>query len=345
MFSFGVMVILLILLTAGIVALVGDYIGRTIGRKRLSILRLRPRYTAIVFTCLTGTLIAFSTILVLLAVSKDVRTALFGLKELQSSLTQKAGQLEEAHHALTAKISEIQNIDQKLVQAKTKLASAKREILDLEETRQQLRKEVAVSRQGTVLFKVEDVLVTSLIQSGTDRTSLERGLKQVLAIADVYIKNFAGEKSGPSMLSLSSQAIEDAVSALEKSSGENVVKVVVDQNTVFGEVVPVRLEIVKNQLIFPAGTEIASIRLAPSLSFAAVEQEIKKMLATTHLTAKAAGVIPDPNGSVGSVPYSEIYALAKKISSQKKGAEVLALAKNNIYSVGPVEIKFTLHYL
>ena len=86
MFSFGIRLIFLVMVIAGIVALVGDNIGRRVGRKRIRLLKLRPRHTAIFFTVVTGALIALSTIVFLLAVSQDVRTALFGLEDLQKEL-------------------------------------------------------------------------------------------------------------------------------------------------------------------------------------------------------------------------------------------------------------------
>jgi hypothetical protein len=78
------------LLVAGIlggaIAFLGNQLGRYIGRKKLSIFRLRPRHTSILITTLTGVLIAAGTLLFAYFASSDVRTLFKGLKQFQSDV-------------------------------------------------------------------------------------------------------------------------------------------------------------------------------------------------------------------------------------------------------------------
>ena len=53
----GVLLIPLLILLSGAIALVGNAVGRNIGRRRLSLVGLRPRYTAQIVTVVTGMLI------------------------------------------------------------------------------------------------------------------------------------------------------------------------------------------------------------------------------------------------------------------------------------------------
>ncbi len=55
------LVILTLLTLGGFVAYIGDLLGRRMGKKRLSILGLRPKHTAVVLTVLTGVLITLIT--------------------------------------------------------------------------------------------------------------------------------------------------------------------------------------------------------------------------------------------------------------------------------------------
>ncbi|MBC8065621.1 MAG: DUF3084 domain-containing protein [Chlorobia bacterium] len=58
---------------SGLVALVADGMGRKIGKKRLSFMGLRPRYTATLITVAAGILTSILTILAIYALSSDVR--------------------------------------------------------------------------------------------------------------------------------------------------------------------------------------------------------------------------------------------------------------------------------
>jgi uncharacterized protein (DUF3084 family) len=120
--------------------------------------------------------------------------------------------------------------------------------------------------------------------------------------------------------------------------------VVAKRNTLFGEEVPIYFKVVENRLVYKAGNEIAQIDIAAGLSTPEIEQEIKRLLYNTHRSAKEAGVLPDPTGSVGSVPYSKILALAKKIKAYGKGIKIKTLAATDTYTLGPLEITFKTLY-
>ena len=66
-------VVVVLVLLSGVVAAVGDWLGRRLGKKRLRIGRLRPKHTAILTTAVAGMLITLTTILVLSLFSEQVR--------------------------------------------------------------------------------------------------------------------------------------------------------------------------------------------------------------------------------------------------------------------------------
>lgn len=343
MLTFGTRIILLLLIIGGIIAYIGDYIGRSIGRKRLSIFRLRPRYTALAFTVITGALITITTLGIILAISQDARTALFGLQELRAEVADKSQLLEKTKDELSLKVSEMKEIDKTLEEARHSLKKAGLEIKNLEITKKQLEQRIVLARQGDVLFNVGDVLMVSVIQAGPEKEKLEIGLKQILSAADAHLRNYGIEKE-EQLIIISPDNFDKAVNILQKRLGENIVKVICLRNIIFGEKVPVRFEIVANQRIYKGGKVIAELAIVPSLSLPEIEQELKKLLSITNISAKQAGVIPDPSGSMGSIPYSKILSLAKKIKAHKKGVIIKTLAKNDVYSLGPLTINFRTYY-
>ena len=80
------MLIVVLVLTGGVIAFIGDRLGSKVGKKKLSLFGLRPRHTSILVTIITGILITTVTFGILAIASKDVRTALFGMNKLKAEL-------------------------------------------------------------------------------------------------------------------------------------------------------------------------------------------------------------------------------------------------------------------
>ncbi len=82
----GVLGVLLIVLVAGGIAYVGDRVGHQVGRKRLTLFGLRPKYTSTIVAVGTGMLIALVVTLAALLASNLVRTAFFRLGNIQARI-------------------------------------------------------------------------------------------------------------------------------------------------------------------------------------------------------------------------------------------------------------------
>ncbi|OGC24367.1 hypothetical protein A2291_02450 [candidate division WOR-1 bacterium RIFOXYB2_FULL_42_35] len=323
MISFGLSTILLLLIVAGVIAYVGDNLGRSIGRKRISLFKMRPRHTAIAFTVVTGALIAFLTLTLLLIISTDARTALFGLEKLKT-------ELKQTHLELNQKISEKDQID-------LALRKAGLEIRSLEQTKKKLNEQVNIAQHADLLFKAGDTIVTSLINAGPEQAKLELGLKQILSAADAYIRGL-GIESSQQLLFISPQNFGLTVKTLQLSQEQQIIKVIANKNTIWGDPVEVYFETLTNKLIYKAKQPVAQIEIKPGLSQPEIEQKIKAFLAHLNNLGKAAGIAPDTKGSVGSISYSNIFSLAEKIAGTKTSVIVQAVAKDNIYTIGPLEI-------
>ena len=105
---FGATLILVMVITGGLIAFIGDRIGTRVGKRRLTLWGLRPRYTSIIITILTGILIAGSTMVVLTIISYDVRTALFGMEALQQRTRELTGEVASRTQALAVARSELE---------------------------------------------------------------------------------------------------------------------------------------------------------------------------------------------------------------------------------------------
>jgi hypothetical protein len=102
----GISIVVFITLLAGAIAYAGDRVGHQIGRKRLTIYNIRPRYTSTIIAVGTGMLIALVVTLAAILGSSEVRTALFQL----GSISQQIETLKAREQALTAKVNNAQII-------------------------------------------------------------------------------------------------------------------------------------------------------------------------------------------------------------------------------------------
>jgi uncharacterized protein (DUF3084 family) len=94
------LVVGLLVAMCGGIAYVGDLLGRRMGKKRLTLFGLRPRHTAVVFTVITGMVIAATTLGVLFFASAGVRFALTRGEHLvheNRRLTLERRQLQREH--------------------------------------------------------------------------------------------------------------------------------------------------------------------------------------------------------------------------------------------------------
>ena len=73
------------MIVAGGIAYVGDRVGHQVGRRRLTLFGIRPRYTSTIVAIGTGMLIALSVTLVALLLSSEVRTAFFRMNQMHDA--------------------------------------------------------------------------------------------------------------------------------------------------------------------------------------------------------------------------------------------------------------------
>ncbi|MBV9233851.1 MAG: DUF3084 domain-containing protein [Candidatus Eremiobacteraeota bacterium] len=97
----GVGNVVFVMALAGIVAYVGDRVGHQVGRKRLSLYGIRPKYTSTIVAIATGMIIALVVTLVAIFASEQVKTAFFRLNALNAQIAE----LQSRQRDLEAKVN------------------------------------------------------------------------------------------------------------------------------------------------------------------------------------------------------------------------------------------------
>ncbi len=127
----GIYLILVMIVTGGAIAFIGDKLGTKIGKKRLSIFGLRPRHTSMIVTVVTGCLITGLSIGFMVLISQNVRTALFGMDELRQTMDATLSELDEATENLFKAQTEFERANENLRISREEILSLKSEQEDL----------------------------------------------------------------------------------------------------------------------------------------------------------------------------------------------------------------------
>ncbi len=96
----GFLTVVFITAVAGLVAYAGDRVGHQVGRRRLTLFGLRPKYTSTIVAVGTGMLIALLVTTVALVASDLVRTAFFQIGELNNQIHRLQAQADAAQNEL-----------------------------------------------------------------------------------------------------------------------------------------------------------------------------------------------------------------------------------------------------
>ena len=117
-----------VVILSGLIAYIGDRIGMKMGKKRVSLFGLRPRYSSIIITIVTGILIAVLSVTILLAVYSELRQALFNINDVLTRLEYLNEELADRDQQLTAKDKKLAAKDQELSELQQKIEAREKEI-------------------------------------------------------------------------------------------------------------------------------------------------------------------------------------------------------------------------
>lgn len=98
----GTGIVLIIVAIAGVIAYLGDRVGHQVGRKRLTLFNIRPRYTSTIIAVGTGMIIALIVTLVAIFASNQVKTAFFRLNEINSEIQKAQARAQELERKVTS---------------------------------------------------------------------------------------------------------------------------------------------------------------------------------------------------------------------------------------------------
>jgi uncharacterized protein (DUF3084 family) len=304
--SVAALLIPVLILVSGLVAFIGNLVGRAIGRKRLTLFGVRPRYTAQIVTVFTGMMITVVTLAVVLLVSQDARQAFFHLQEVQEQTRQLEEQIAAQQRELRAlQVRDIiyQN-DQEVL----------RTVINGRDPIDDIRRRV-------------QTFVDLAAQAARQRGAAPGPDGQTIVIAppgltvDVVARDIA-ERGQPM-----------------------VVRMIASENTVRGIPAHATILVFPNVIVFREGQAVSTASVDGRQSRAQIEGALVDLAAASAAVAKRDGVISPPFALTTSpvdirIDPAVVLETVDRVKTARAPTTVRAVALLDAYTVGPLSLTF-----
>ena len=325
--------IISLLLLSGGIAFLGDLIGRRIGRRRVSLFGLRPRHTSSLITVCTALSITLGTLFALAVMSDSVRIALFRMKFIQRQVMELTAELEK-------KTEEQAAMRQSLFEAQGDLVSLDRQREYLEEEIQEMKRGLEQLREGRIVVVAKEILSQTGLDSPVLSEDIPPALEMLRQNASFALsERFRGQEIPPEIL-LAPQTQERIFQTLEEFPKDRLVlRLVVEENAIYGEPVICRVDVIKSQKIYEPLQELVRQTFPAGLDRSWAEQELYGLLLKVNRKAVADGVLRDPvRGTVGNLEGTDFFEAVDWIDEAADPVTVVVRAAEEVYTEGPVKV-------
>lgn len=402
----GWFMLIVLAVMGGLIAYLGDKIGSKVGKRKIKLMGLRPKYTSILVTIMTGISIAVVTLGVMSVLSENARVALFGMNKLRQQqhvleeqrdrllaeadklaremqekndlladnelkLASQEEQLDGANDRLRLTLLDLEQVQAArddtsaqlgvvqtaFNQVHADLATAQGEIEELEHTKAGLTKTVAALdernrllnesmltvREGTVLFRVGEVLSSSVLTAGQSQDETRSQLSGIMVNINNMIRqrlNITDEKAV--LLYISPDEFERTVQELSNSPKDSkLIRVTAAGNIITGEPALVHVNIYDNNLVYNRGREVYTEYFTSEEIESGAELQLLHFLHNVNRSAQADGILPDPlSGNVGALTAVEMFDTISRMKAYgNTGLTLRAVTTQNIFTAGPLRIE------
>ena len=282
------------------------------------------------------------------------------LAQVTAERDKTAAALQAAQQDYNAKLLE-------LSATRGDLAKAKKDIDSLQVTKKDLDVKVAGlnvekdNLQNTVtglfnythgqaiIARGNEPLASIVIKGGRSKEDIERELNVFLASANQLIAKRKLNLDDKIVLHVNPAEVDQAVTMLIANQEEFIVDIFAAQNTFIGEYITGHIGLTPNRLVYLKGTVIQASIIDLGIGKSSLElQGILRDFLESKLNADALrkGIKINPSSnSVGKISVEELFQVVGKMQKMKGKAEISAIARQDIFTIGPVVVELKVRSL
>ncbi len=318
----GWLFIIFLLLLGGLISTLGDLLGSKIGKARFSILKLRPKKTAILITILTGSLISASSLFLMILVNRQLRVGLFKLGDLEKKL---------------------QESKQVLIPLKKERAQLEKKIKDKETEFKQLERNIIALRSKKFVIRSGQSLIIAEINSSSQE-SIKSQIEKIIINANKNTYKLVKPKSKEirNILLVRNNHIEEIKNTLSKG-GNWVINIKSVRNVIIGEnFVYAFPELTENKTIVRKGEKITKIEFKEeNFNKKDVGEKVNFLLSSSLAEVKRRGSLTNEI-KLRSDSFKELRDFLNK--NDKTNFELEAVSMINSKTAQPVIIELNINY-
>lgn len=321
--EYGWVMLFILSVMGGIIAYLGDKIGSRVGKRKIVLFGLRPKYTSIVITILTGISIAVVTLGVMFVLSQNVRIALFGMHQLQMQKAELEAQrdtlqkqAEALGNELADKNSLIASNEELLKQQQAQLDGKNEEIrltqLDLQQAQQ---------------ARDDKTRQLSIIQVAMDEAKTDK--EEAEAARDAAVSDKEKAQKDLTMLEETKQQMMTTIQTLDKR-----IRLLNQTMT----------HIREGFVIFRAGEVLSSIVLNGGMNEAATRQEVSQAMNQTNTMICRRLGIQDENAVLVYISPDEFESVIQELQQSGNKKKLLrVIAAGNIMLGEPTLVHIEMY--
>ncbi len=336
----GILIIALIIMS-GLIAFLGDRVGRKVGKKRLSLFGLRPRHTSVIITVFTGVLIASLSVTILLGVSANMRTALFNLQGVLSDLAALTLQVQQRDAQLQDMEEEIKVTEAELERIRLDRSALEKELEEI--TREYLQASQELEQASQELEQVSAELEQVSDELDTVSTELEAAREEIISLEqdrDYLTRIFDEQTEELEALLVQRRELEGKVEQLEEKTEhmELAYQVMEEEyqerfrelGQLYEALGERYQEYAEGDIIYLRGDEIHWSLIEGGMEDRLILEKMEQFIQEANEIAQARGVeLHDPATGRSIVFYaSEFLAVARELS-QREGRFIMRLVAEN----------------
>lgn len=322
--------ILFFFIVGSFISFLADNIGKRIGKKKIVIFNLRPKYTAVLITSITGGIIAIISVLLFSFLSKDARIYLFEMNKIVKQMDFYRNEvkiLQDRYTELTRDISVL----------------------------------IQTTHMGDIVFiKDQPIYIYSFYNDGNKEHlySAINNLKRI--VVDKYKihlpkgkvnidknQKYKEEIYLNDIVRVDEAEIRDVMKQIMERKGKRLALIFTSKRNIFiGEYVDVNVFLLEDKLLVPANTILEYVEITDPTdiegNFALIMNSISKLQET--LIDKGKLYIPQENSIGGRIPFEKVVSIIVEIKEKygftksKRKFKILLINKQDIYTAGSFDL-------
>ncbi len=351
--------VLFLLCLGGVIALIGDVLGSKFGKKRLSILGLRPKHTALLFDALTGVSITLVTVLGVALISKPFRVALLNAE----ALLLKNEQMERT---LELRRKERDHLSREAIQLTSQVFTLENKTRELNKKNEFLDSKVKSKEESFMVFPRGKPLLPQpfLFPMDINEEQLEQVLlrmvdeiRRLAKLKGVVLpKELADRTRLTEVVPIIYRDVQRLKSRFERRKQSGALQVIPSQgfvearsekNVAIGEQLrDVNFAVGANVRIFEKGEQIASITVDGTAPRSSILEQLFAFDQRVMYDLRLRGVSPY-SVDVRSRQFTagmmlEFVGLADLIERRKRRVDLELIATDDIFVYGPIDVQYLL---